>query len=67
MRCQALTFERESLGVSQFLGHTRLVSVSPQFKDYLGGDNAPVSTMLRRAKIILTMITAWLQYAGDLA
>ena len=65
--CQALNFEWNSLEVSQFLGHTRLVNVSRQLKDYLGGDNAPVPTMLRRAKIIHTLISTWLKYAGGQA
>ena len=66
-RCPALDFERNSLGVTQYMdirnqGHQ--ASYSRQFKEYLGGDNAPATTMARRAGIIQTMISTWLHYAG---
>ena len=65
--CPALAFERDSLGVSQFLtlrGQTQPASFSRQFKDYLGGDNAPALTMARRAGIIRTMLATWLGYTA---
>ena len=61
---QHLSFELDSLGISDFMGHTHLVIVSHWFKDYLGGENAPASTMVRRANNIHTMITTWLSYSG---
>ena len=69
-RCPALDYERISLGVAQYLdlrSQTQLANYSRQFKDYLGGDNAPALTMARRAGIIQTMLTTWLHYAGAMA
>ena len=54
--CPALAFERDSLGVSQFLtlrGQTQPASFSRQFKEYLGWDNAPAHTKIRRSGVIL--------------
>ena len=69
-RCPALDYERKSLGVDQYLdlrSQTQLASCYRQFKDYLGGVNAPALTMARRAGIIQTMMATWIQYAGAMA
>ena len=62
-KCPALAFERDSLGISEYLGLSHRVNVSHQFKDYLGGDNAPVSTMIRRGNIIHNMISDYYMVA----
>ena len=67
-RCPALDYERNSLGVAQYLrSQTQLASYSRQFKDYFGGDNAPALTMARKAGIIQTMRTTWVHYAEAMA
>ena len=59
LKCHALNYDRDSLGVSLFTNHS-LTSYSRQLKDYLGGDNAPDATIHKRASVVATLMDKWL-------